>query len=667
VERSAASALVFFGVLAIATHALLGSSDNAVYDAIGVGCTVATFAAAARFRPENVRVWLVLGVAEGLFAGGDVAYAHQSAAYPNVADALYLLGYVAWIAAIVGFLRRERLTRDIGIHIDAVVVVGSAGLALWTLFVDDQLAGVSLLSQAVSLAYPIGDLILLALLVRVLFEPLRRTPAFWWLLVSVAVMPLADAAYVVPSVDSETYGIWMDILWLASYVALAAAALHRSRGGLTRAERPYDEATVTVRRFYVLGAAIATVPAAALISDVWRGTVDVTVVCVASLAIVGVVTFRIVLILRQLFVVRDQLVESERRFRMVFERSPIGISVGRDGIMSETNPALQRMLGYTQEELALVHYADVTHPDDRLLDMQTELDAGEREAFSMDKRYVTKDGRAIEAHVHVALDGANGLGISLIEDVTERRALEEQLRQSQKMEAIGKLAGGIAHDFNNLMTAVLGYSDLLLARIEPDDAKRGKIEGIRDAAVRASDLTRQLLAFSRRQMLQTTDVDLRDVVGRMDALLQRLIGEQIELVTTFGAAPVVVRADPVQIEQVVMNLAVNARDAMPLGGTLTIAAFDDGSDAILSVADTGSGIDEATRGRIFEPFFTTKPVGAGSGLGLSTVDGIVGQSGGTIEVDSEVARGTVFVVRLPLLASSAEVLPEPLVAATLVD
>jgi signal transduction histidine kinase len=193
--------------------------------------------------------------------------------------------------------------------------------------------------------------------------------------------------------------------------------------------------------------------------------------------------------------------------------------------------------------------------------------------------------------------------------------------------------------------------------------RREKIEAIRESAVRAAELTRQLLAFSRRQVMQTAELDLRDVVVRMDTLLRRVIGEDVRLQTMVGAEPVLVRADAAQLEQVVMNLVVNARDAVGGGGTITIAVLDDGSEAVLSVADDGAGMDEATRRRAFEPFFTTKALGEGSGLGLSTVDGIVGQSGGRIDVESAPGEGSVFTVRLPAVAG----LPRVPAAATVID
>jgi PAS domain S-box-containing protein len=359
---------------------------------------------------------------------------------------------------------------------------------------------------------------------------------------------------------------------------------------------------------------------------------------------------------------------------MVFERAPIGISIGRDGLMSETNPALQRMLGYTHAEIAPLHYLDITHPDDRGLALQHELDARVRRAFSVDKRYVRKDGSTIDAHVHVALDLDDGLGISLIEDVSERRALEQQLRQSQKMEAVGKLAGGIAHDFNNLMTAVIGYSDLMLRDSTLSEAQTARVHAIRGAATRAGDLTRQLLAFSRRQVLQAAELDLRDVVAGMDDLLRRLLGEDIRFETIFGSEDVVVRADRGQLEQVVLNLVVNARDAVAPGGSITVAVLSAGDEAVLAVSDDGVGMDADIKARIFEPFFTTKSLAEGSGLGLATVHGIVGQSGGTIDVDSTPGAGTVFTVRLPLGAEpevpervEASGLPVGAPPATLVD
>ncbi len=269
------------------------------------------------------------------------------------------------------------------------------------------------------------------------------------------------------------------------------------------------------------------------------------------------------------------------------------------------------------------------------------------------------------------------VGVScVVEDITERKRaegeksrLEEQLRLSQKLEAVGQLAGGIAHDFKNLLTVITGYSQLLLSNLGPDDPSHLEIEQIYQAGARAATLTRQQHAFSRKQVLTPKVLDLNAGVAGMEKLLQRLIGESIKLVTYPGPSPALVKADPNQIEQVIMNLAINARDAMSRGGQLTIETKDveldeayvrlhpptpPGSYVLLAVSDTGAGMDAETQARIFEPFFTTKEMGVGTGLGLATVYGIVKQSGGYIWVYSELGKGSTFKIYLPRVTQAAE-------------
>jgi two-component system, cell cycle sensor histidine kinase and response regulator CckA len=282
-----------------------------------------------------------------------------------------------------------------------------------------------------------------------------------------------------------------------------------------------------------------------------------------------------------------------------------------------------------------------------------------------------KDGTPIDVELtghSLVLDGKPAYVI-LAHDITERRALEERFRQSQKMEAIGQLAGGIAHDFNNLLTAIGGFSDLGMSRLAENDPVRHDLEQIQRATDRAAGLTRRLLAFSRKQVLLPTVVDINAIVAEMEKLFRRLIGEDIALKTSLPRGLGHIKADRGQIEQVIMNLVVNARDAMPNGGSLTITteavqlqgddarstfALPGGPYVMLTISDTGIGMNEQTMLRIFEPFFTTKETGKGTGLGLSTVYGIIEQSGGSILVSSEVGRGTTFKVYLPQVAGEPQ-------------
>jgi PAS domain S-box-containing protein len=653
VASTAARAYLAFGGLAVGLYVVLRGYAPLGHG-IGLLSAALVFAGIALNRPRAWRAWAGIGIAQLLFASGDFA-AGSGMQFPSPADAFYLCGNAVLIASMISLVVSASGVRDLSSHLDACLLALIVGACGWALFASEAMSHGSVAARAVSVAYPVADLVLLALLVRFVFVRGVRTSGYWFLFTAILSLFLADGAFVMPA-TSATYrpGGLIDAGWLIGYVLFAVAALHPS---MTRLTAPGHEPrhALPFRRAIVLGVGLIAVPTAMILQRLAGAPTDGLGGEIAMVVIAAAVVLRGGFLVRELERLRLKAEDSERRFRLVFERAPIGISIGRGGVMSETNPALQRMLGYTGSEFARMHYTDVTHPDDQGLDQQAEFDAGSRDAFAVDKRYRHKDGSTIDAHVHVALDLEDGLGISLIEDVTGRRELEDQLRQAQKMDSIGKLAGGIAHDFNNLMTAVIGYSDLLLQQSAVKDSGQPKVEAIRDSAMRASELTRQLLAFSRRQILQTQEIDMRDVVERMDTLLRRLIGEDVRLQTMFGSEPVIVRADRTQLEQVVMNLAVNARDAMPDGGTLTIAVVSDGDAAVLSVVDDGLGMDEDTRERIFEPFFTTKPLAESSGLGLSTVHGIVGQSGGTIEVDSEPGRGTAFTIRLP--AAEGALLP----------
>jgi PAS domain S-box-containing protein len=358
--------------------------------------------------------------------------------------------------------------------------------------------------------------------------------------------------------------------------------------------------------------------------------------------------------------------DNELRFRPVFEAAAIGISTCTlDGRMIESNPAVSKMLGYSAQELAGMHAREL-HPGDFEQDeaLLKELLTGLRDSYDLEKRFRRKDGSYLWGHVTVSLvrnaGGEPAFIIAMLEDIAERKRAEEQLRAAEKMEVIGRLAGGVAHDFNNLLTGILLYCDLVLSGADPDDRSRPHVEQIRLAGEQGAALTQQLLAFARKQVPQPRTIVLNEVVSSTENLLRRLLGEQIVLATVLGPNLGTVRADPGQLRQVILNLVLNARDAMPHGGRITVsthtAQLPDASHpaAALVVEDTGSGMDTETRAHLFEPFFTTKKAGEGTGLGLATVQRIVNESGGAIQVESEIGRGTRISVLLPALNTVME-------------
>jgi two-component system, cell cycle sensor histidine kinase and response regulator CckA len=361
--------------------------------------------------------------------------------------------------------------------------------------------------------------------------------------------------------------------------------------------------------------------------------------------------------------------ESEARFRQLAENidDVFWLSDARDFTMFYVSPAYASVWGRPCEELyeSPESWIEHVHPDDRER-MEASLEAYASGAWDQTYRIVRPDDsvRWLRSRAYPVRD-ENGdvfrvAGVS--RDVTDYRRMEAQLLQAQKMEAVGRLAGGIAHDFNNLLTAIMGPADLMLMDLKPDDPMRQDVEEIRSAADRAATLTRQLLAFSRQQILEQRPLNLNTLITDLDRLLGRVIGEDIELRTVAADDLGTVRGDPGQFEQVVLNLAINARDAMPDGGTLTIetanAELDEpyanehftvraGSYVMLAVSDTGVGMDAEIRAQVFEPFFTTKDTGKGTGLGLSTVYGIVKQSQGYVWVYSEPGYGSTFKIYLP--------------------
>ena len=369
----------------------------------------------------------------------------------------------------------------------------------------------------------------------------------------------------------------------------------------------------------------------------------------------------------------EALRKSEEQYRLLVENANEGILVLQDGLITFANPAAARIVHSSRQDLQSRSFIDYVHPEDRekVSNHYQNRMSGEPSPRQYTMRLVDFQGDTVWIEANTIAISWEGRPAVLVfsTDISEKKQLELQFLQAQKMEAVGRLAGGVAHDFNNLLTSILGHSDLMRMRLRPGDPLVGDIGEIVKAANRATDLTRQLLAFSRKQIMQPKILNLNAIISDMKKMLMRLIGEDITLETLLSPDLGRVLVDPGQIDQVIMNLVVNARDAMPKGGTLTIetgnALLDEvqvrryigarpGAYVLLSVKDSGLGMSEELQSHIFEPFFTTKELGKGTGLGLSTVYGIVKQSNGYIWVDSRPGQGTEFKIFLPRQEGEAE-------------
>jgi two-component system, cell cycle sensor histidine kinase and response regulator CckA len=516
----------------------------------------------------------------------------------------------------------------------------------------------------------------------------RRPPA--WVADTLAVVPGALGLVSLVGHASGVRGLY----WMATYKGMAIhtafAFLALSAGTLlARGDRGFSglvtsptAAGVMVRR--ILPAAVGVpllfgwLRLAGDRAGLYGTEFGVALVAVANAVVITTVLCAVAAALmgeeRERKEAEEALAESELYFRSLIEHSlDITAVLAPDGALHYVSPSVRRVLGYAPSDLEGRNVFELLHPEDRVLGEEAfrrALETGSRfEEFEFrighhDGSWRTLSAIAKRLPPETGLDGliVNG------RDLTESRRLEAQLREALKMEAVGRLAGGVAHDFNNLLTVVSGHADLLLQTLPADDTARESVEEIAKAASRAANLTRQLLAFSRKQVMTPRVLDLNAVLTDLESILRRTLGEDIELVISKAPALGSVKADPGQIEQVLVNLAVNARHAMPEGGRLTIetanvemddayvsshAATLPGLYVMLAVSDTGVGMDAETRSHIFEPFFTTKGPGKGTGLGLATSYGIVKQSHGTIWAYSEPGKGATFKIYLPRVDEAA--------------
>ena len=376
---------------------------------------------------------------------------------------------------------------------------------------------------------------------------------------------------------------------------------------------------------------------------------------------------------------RERLAESEERFRNSTQHSDIGHAlVSLDGRYLQVNPAFARTMGMPAEQIVGKSFSRLTHPDDRRADLVhvRRLLAGEVDSFHLEKRYLRQDGSYVWTQVNASLvrdsAGAPLYFVSQVQDLTERRSLEAKLRESSKLEAVGRLAGGVAHDFNNVLAIIANYAEFVLDELPAESPLRADLKEVRAAAERGAGLTRQLLTFASRHLRRPTGLDVSALLRESERMLRQIAGAAVEVLVETGATPATIFTDPSEVDQLLLNLAINARDAMPSGGVLQLTSslvtlgpapdekcLPAGEYVRLTVSDTGVGIPESVLPQIFEPFFSTKGA-SGTGLGLATVYGIVARNSGRISVTSRVGEGTQFEILLPFhqLGDGAQAMPD---------
>jgi PAS domain S-box-containing protein len=634
------------------------ASANVAWLAAGSAAMLACTFARRQTHGERRRVWGLLLAAMVSWSVGELFWVGFSLAEvprsPHPAD-------LAWFAtAALGAVATYRLTgvpRRLA-SLEAFPLVVAIGAVIAALFSHAFVHSALPLTERVSaLAYPIIYVTAAAVFLQSLIaggRPLLRDASLRFAWVGFAIEAAAFALWA-PKLLAGTYevGAAIDGLWTVGLLVLALGGLCAS------SEHPAPRPSFG-RGGILPALAFFALLAALLTFSVGGRELAPRVMLQVGLLAVGVLLFvRTALVSRAERLALEAAEQAEDQYRELVEGLPL-VSYQdsvTDGSCLYISPQVVELLGYPTSDWTRNHqdvFRRAVHPDDREAVLAAAVRSHETGLkFNMEYRLIAADGRVVwvrDESVVVRDDcGRPAFVQGFWLDITARKELEEQLRQSQKMEAVGQLAGGIAHDFNNLLTAISGYNAFALERLNGGDPElRRDLGEVQKAAGRAAELTQQLLAFSRRQVLTPQVLDLNESVQDTLALLRRLIGEDIEIVTELDEAVGRVKVDPVQLQQVLVNLAVNARDAMPNGGTLTLCTEARAGHSCVRVSDTGTGMDEATRARIFEPFFTTKQQGEGTGLGLATVDGIVEQSGGYILVDTAPGEGTSFSVCFPV-------------------
>ena len=486
----------------------------------------------------------------------------------SIADVLYVAGYVLLALGLGSMLRSGTQDHDWGDIVDAGIIAVSAALVLWPLVFEPTLELGWSAATLVALAYSAGDVVLLALLAALFFEGGRRTISFSLMVVAVSLVFAADLVYYIPALaEGAAVEPLTSAAWLAGYILFGAAGLHRSaRAGVISSGPAVDS---PLRRLRFLGVALLALPCGYLL-DTFAGdgfsAADFRIFVIANTAVGILVVLRTGLLLHAVERAQRAASLAQGRFESVFRSAGLGISITTGGVMAQTNSAFQELVGYSGEELSRMRPSMIVHP----ADVSDVVEEGELVASArFERRYLHRDGSIVQTHVTLTSPPDQDFAIAVVENITLRAALEEQLRDAQKMEAVGRLAGGVAHDFNNVLTVVSGHAELLREDVAGPQGQED-ITVILDAVRRASDLTRQLLAFSRLQELDLVILNPADVVRETELLLGHVVGKFVRLESSIDDSAPLVSADPVQLNQVLLNLAVNARDAMPDGGTLAM-------------------------------------------------------------------------------------------------
>jgi signal transduction histidine kinase/ActR/RegA family two-component response regulator len=657
---------------------LLGGKTDAqlaIYQLFILAAPIAILVGVWHHRPDRKLHWLLFAGGLGLWCVGDAYWAYyrwflgEQAPYPSFADVAYIGGYPLLIAGGLLLVRGWGRPR-IGDMLDLAIVSLAAGIVS-AIFLLSPLISTSdpIVAKLIAVGFPILDFILLVVFTQLMFRRRVANFALRAIIVSTGALVVADSVYSYLALNGAyTTGMVIDTGWLACYALWPIAALHPSMARIRSLPRQ-ETVGLSVWRIGALLFALLAAPILLIVQTLLHRHIETGEIGVVIVATTLVVAARVWLLQRDGKKGQVALLQSEERLRLSQQVASVStwdmnLATGK---LAVSGLLAAMISGSANSDATYEAWVAFIHPDDRERVVAT-FDQARKQGGDFEHEYRFRSPNGEEGWLlsrgRVFLKDARAVGVGV--DITERRVaeehrtkLEQQLRQAHKLEAVGRLAGGVAHDFNNILLAIRGNGELALDALKHGANAIEEVEEMVAAADRAAALTSQLLAYSRRQVLQAEVLDLNDVVRDMDKLLRRMIGADVELHAIVADDPVHVSADRSQIEQVIANLAVNARDAMPEGGLLTVevATTEIGSEhgidlppgdyAKLTVNDTGAGMDSETAAKVFEPFFTTKA--EGTGFGLSTVHGIVVQSGGSIWVYSEVDHGTTFKIFLPLV------------------